>query len=259
MGLLDGNPPSSSEMRGTIAAVVVATLLFAFVSIGSGAGISIRSMMIVFTLLMFGSFFTRQSADYTLGFVLVTAALLFVLADYVLPGFIVSPFGFITGMLSSIMGIDLAEIESWQFFVLSVTFVGVIIATRIRYSGAGKYADTVFDRTLRELMKYADNYVSFARALAIFALGILFIFAEQAASVMGVAGSRLADVPFVASNFVIALAGYASLGGDVVIVDSLPLFGTLTALDFAVFSILVIGVAAGTKYDARGALGRIVG
>lgn len=259
MGLLDGDPPSANELRGTLAASMVATGLFAFVSVGSGAGFSIRAFAIVFMMMLFGSVFTRQTADYTLGFVLVTVALLFVLADYVLPGFVVSPFGFFAEMASAIMGINVAEIESWQFFVLSVTFVAVVIATRIRYSGAGKYIDTVFDRTLRELLKYVRNYVSFFRALAIFGLGVVFIFAESSASFLGVAGDRLAEVPFVFSNFVIALAGYASLGGDVIIFENLPLFGSLTALDFAVFSMLVIAVAAATRYDARGALGRIVG
>jgi hypothetical protein len=258
MAIGDGLP-SSNELRGTIAAAAVATGMFALVAVGTGAGISIRAVLGVFTLLILGTFLTRQSADYTLGFVLVTIALLMVLAEYVLPGFIVSPFGFFAGLLDAFLGIDTSEIESWQFFVLSVFTVAVVIAARIRYSGAGKYADTVFDRTLRELLKYVRVYLSFGRSIAIFLLGVLFIFAEQIASVMGVIGDRLAQTPFIASNFVVALGGYASLGGDIIIVDSVPLFGSLSALDFLVFSVVVIGVAAASKYNATGSLGRLVG
>lgn len=266
MGVLDMVPRGTKDvkktyknLRGNIIAGAIAVAIFSLVAIGSGAGFELRSAVIMFLLFVGFSVITRQSGDYTIGFVIISLGLIFVFADYFAPGFLVEPFSPLVSAFDQLVGVDVSQVQSWQFLVLAIVSVFFVIAARVRYgASAGVWIDRVFDRTLREFQKYIDNYLNFARLFAVFLFGVLLIVMQQLGLFLGLVGDVLEQVPFITSNFVIGLAGYASLGGDLVLIESLPLFGTLTANDFAIFTILVIAVAAAVKYQSSGPLARFV-
>lgn len=240
---------AQSILIGSIALVSVSILLLTF-------GVEIAPEQFALFLFAFASlgFVVRSSTDVSIGFTLITLGIIAVLAEYVLPGFITQPLTPFVDVMSLVLGVNVAEIDAWKFFVLSVAVVTIMLALKFRIVDKRVFPDTITDYVLAQFARYLDRYITIGRLVVLFAFSGLVIFLEQTAQLTGAIGTQMAEVPLVVSNLTTLLAGYLSLGGTLPVVGTLPLFGELTAAGFLVFALLVIGVAAAARWSSSGPL-----
>lgn len=185
------------------------------------------------------------SRDISIPFVLSAIGILAILAEFVLPDWIVDN----SPDVGAIVGIPFAELDAVRILVTTVLAILVIWALEIRFTGRAVKPSTVAKRMKTKAEKLVDTYLTIGRLIAAFGLVVIFMAARQAAQFLGEAGGWFAEVPFIASSVGISLSGYLSLGGTLPVVGSVPLIGGLSALDFAVFAMLAIGLAAAVKYN----------
>lgn len=249
MATLNVNNVKESVLVGAISLVGIIALLWVFgvtVSFEQFAG-----LLVVFSAI---GWYTRRDADVSVGFVIITAALVMIAVEYAVPNAIVEPFGFINATTKWLVGIDLGAVDPFAFFVIAVVFVALTIAVRHRITGKTKSARPIADQVAREFARFIDTYLSIGRIVILLSAGAILSVFEQAAQLSGVVGNWIAEAPFVAGNLVTGLAGYLSLGGTLPYVGSIPLLDSLTASAFAVFAVLVVFLAAAAEYDGSGPL-----
>lgn len=238
-----------SIIVGGTALLGITALLWVF-------GVAIGFKQFAGLLLAFSAigWFTRRSADVSIGFAIISIALVLMAIEYLVPRALIEPFTFVNATVDWLIGLNLAEMDPFAFFVVAVVFVALTIAVRHRATGQTIFGRPIADQVAREFARYIDTYLSIGRIVILLSVGAVMMFLEQMAQLSGVIGGWAADAPFVVGNFATALTGYLSLGGSLPYVGGIPLLGDLDAGAFAVFAVLVIFLAAAARYDGSGPL-----
>lgn len=260
MATYDG--PFDLDRDDAITAIIAAggAVVFSAIIIWlAGASLSLTEWFVAFVIFVVMAFATRQSGDYSIGFVLISLGFLLVIAEYLLPQSLIEPFTFFDAIFKSVVGFSFAQVDPWQFLLLAVLFVFVTIMARVRFTSSGaKYIDRVFDNTAKEFGKYVSTWVTIGRLTVVLLLAMVTIVLTQMGELAANVGDVLMQAPFIASNLFTILAGYVALGGDIIIVDGVPLLGNLSALDFLVFTLIALALAAMTKFESSGPLARFL-
>lgn len=241
-------------ISGLLALALVSAVLWAFnIPIQTGEGVL---LVFLFFALSFG---VRRSLDISVGFGVITLALLYLLANTILPTLIVRPFVNLLDRIEGIFGLAIfPKVGPVAFFVLAVTFVAVMIAIRLRVTGKRKFTRTIADSVLKEFGRYVDAYLNVGRLVILFSFGAVVLTLRQSVQLFGEIGNIAAEVPFVSANLFTGIVGFDALGGSVPIIEDIPLFGDLTPEGWLVLVVLVLGLAAATRWDSSGPLSRFL-
>lgn len=253
MSAVDSEDVRNSIITGIVSIVALGALLWLL-----GFDVTLEQAFWVLVAFISLGFVTRRTSDISVGFVIISIGVIFLLSDFVLPTWVTEPFTPITVLIRATIGIDLAAIDAIGYTVLAVTFVGLAIAVRTRLTGEAKTFRPIIDRVFREFLRYLNVYLNTARLLVLFAIGAIAIVLQQMGMLSGQVGTIVQEVPFIAANVMTAVAGYLSLGGELPIIGSIPLLDSLGPASWVVFVILLLGAAAAVRFRASGPLSQAI-
>lgn len=212
-----------------------------------------QSTILVVAALAVLGFVVARTGSLSIPFALSFTAVLGLVVEFIVPGFIVRQFDPVLAILRDVAGLDLSGFDAIQFAVLSSVAIVVIWVVSARFGIAGyrkaKKPTTVANRIRARSERLVDTYFTIGRIAVAFALTSVILAFRQAGMLAGDIGGQLAEVPFVVANVVTAILGYLSLGGEIPILSRIPLLSQLSAPEFAVLVLGIIIVAAGVKYS----------
>lgn len=204
------------------------------------------------------SYVSTKSGEITVGFTLVSVALVLLLADWIVPAWLVDPFTPFVNALEALWGVDLAAFDPLSAFIITVTGVGLAIGLSLRLSGRAKKPSTIANRVLAQYARYVETYITIGRLALLFLASLVIVALQQLAELSGSLGDAAANAPLVVSNLATGLAGFLSLGGSLPVIATLPIIGDLTAGEFGFFVVVVLVIAAAVRWEGSGSLERFL-
>lgn len=256
----DGSSKSSSSSssslasaRGTFIQIIVAAFVLGALWWALGPVIGQTATVVVVLALAILGFITEQTGTISIPFALSFAAVLALVVEFLVPGFVVSQFDPILALLAGSLGLDLRNLDALQFAVLSAAAIVVIWVVSARFGLKGyrkaKKPTTVAKVVRKRAERLVDTYFTIGRLAIAFAATAVIMLFMQGGILAGDLAGQLSEVPFVVANVLTALLGYLSLGGSFPVLDQLPLLGALSAGEFAVLVLGIIIMAAGVRYS----------
>lgn len=254
MSAVDPDEARENIIAGVVSFSFVALIVWAF-----GLDVGIYQFAGMLTVILALGWISRNTADLTVGFIILSLAILYLLIDLLAPTFLTEPFGVFIAQFESLVGFAPSDVPPWALFVITLVFVPLMIGFRMRATGKAKKLPTIIDRTSRRLARMVQAYATIGRLVALFIFAAAVIVLEQGAELAGQIGNVVAEAPFIASNIVVGLSGYLSLGGGLPYIGTLPLLGDMTRpVTFAAFVITVLALAAAVRWEGSGPLNQFL-
>lgn len=242
----------ADDVQSAVVAGTVSLLGFVGLAFVLGVQFSIRQVgWLMFGMVAVG-FLAQRTGEISVGLSVITVALALVVVEYAVPGFVVSAFNPILGPVQSITGIELSSIDPLQFFILTVTFVVVMVWLRIRLSGKKKFVDTTTDLTLKEIGRVWQTYVTVTRIVFLFLLSLVAVVFVNAGQAVGEVGNLMAEAPYFASSGLITIFGWLTHGGSLPIVGGIPFLKDISPVGWLFIAGLVIFAAAASREGSSG-------
>lgn len=251
MAPLDADDARDHAISAVMAVAIVVALAWL-----TGVSMSAEQIALAVSVVAALGILVRTSGNVTIGFVLVTIALLLWVVDLLVPASLAAAFDPITAVIEGFLGIRLADLPTTRILILTVFLVAVFLMLRFRFIQNVKGIDKITDRVNRQFVMYFQTYSQIARAFVLLAFGLALVFFQTTAQLAGEIGNVIAQVPLVVSNLFVAVLGYVALGGEFLGLENVPIVRDIGPLGWVVVVVVVLGLAAAAKYEGRGPLAR---
>lgn len=243
-GLLAGLARMGSGIAVMISAALVVAIALGVPVVGGIFG-DLNTAAILFGAVVASYYVTATSGEVSFAFTVTSVAVLLLLAEFVLPGWVVSavpPFW-------EWVGFQAGAIDPVRFAVTAVIAVLASWAFSIRVWGRAKKPDTIAKRMNTRAQRLVDTYLTIGRVVAAFGIAVVGLFLAQGGELAGELGAWMGAEPGFSAAIINAIVGILALGGPVPILEQLPLFGDIAWGGYAVVVFVVIVVAAAVKYQ----------
>lgn len=175
----------------------------------------------------------------SISFALTLVAVLLLLAHYVAPDVVLEALPFeIPQSLDPVHFAILVAFVVAAWWVIDIRFI----------SRSGVKPDTVAKRLSSRIQDLFEAYAATARVGFLLGVGIGVIILNQMGIIAGDLVSMAGEAPYLAAELATIAMGYLALGGDVPLVEGIPVVENIGSTGFLFLSGLALVLAVGVKY-----------